>query len=147
MWKISVLVIPLLLSSCGKRDVNYDRITQLNGSARLSQFELLPIGERFRLYNKIHGKSGHPHDVELSVGFKDKPTETIKFIISDLKSSKFTDFLRYLPIIYDVGKRSGVDICRPEYIGQLKFILASYNLSAAQTKALEGLRFSRCQLP
>jgi hypothetical protein len=141
------LALLLLASGCGERDPNYEKLKQLDGSARLAQFETLPINERFRLYNKIHDKSGHPHDVELSVGFKDNPAEALNHIIADLKSSEFTDFLKYLPIIYDIGKRSSIDICRPEYIGQLKGILASYKLSTAQTKALEGLRFSRCELP
>lgn len=146
MRKITLALL-LLVSGCGERDPNYEKLQKLDGSARLAQFEALPLDERFRLYNKIHNKSGHPHDVELSVGFQDRPREALNRIIADLKSSEFTDFLRYLPIIYNIGKRSSIDICRPEYIGQLKGILASYKLSAAQTKALDGLRFSRCQLP
>jgi hypothetical protein len=146
MRKVVALAL-LLVSGCGEPDPNYDKLKKLDGGARLAQFETLPINERFRLYNKIYRKSGHPNDAELSVGFKDKPAEALNYIITDLRSSEFSDFLRYLPIIYNIGKRSGIDICRPEYIGQIKGILANYKLSTAQVKALEGLRFGRCELP
>lgn len=147
MRKVIAIALLLLASGCGQRDPNYEKLQQLEGGARLAQFEALPLDERFRLYNKIHDKSGHPHDVELAVGFQDRPAESLNWIIDDLKSSDFTDFLKYLPIIYNIGKRSKIDICRPEYIGRIKSILASYKLSDAQTKALDGLRFSRCELP
>jgi hypothetical protein len=147
MRKIIVLALFLVASGCGERDPNYENLKQLDGAARLAQFELLSLDERFRLYNKIYDKSGHPHDVELSVGFKDRPAESLNRIITDLNSSEFPDFLRYLPVIYNIGKRSDLDICTPRYIGKLKEILASYNLSPAQIKALNGLRFHRCQLP
>lgn len=145
--KIAIITLILLMNGCNQNDLNYHNIQKLEGDARLAQFKTLPITERFRLYNKIYENSGHPHDIELSVGFQDKPADSLVTIINDLKFSKFSDFLRYLPIIYNIGKRSSVDICKPEYIGRLKSILMSYKLSNSQEEAISVLKFERCQLP
>jgi len=119
----------------------------MNGDEQLRQFQKYPIAERFRLYNKVYNRSGHPHEAELSIGFRDRPKESINYVINDLEGSNFSDFLRYLPIIYDLGKRTSVDICGSNYITSLKKIIAGYHLSPKQLKALEGLRFDRCELP
>jgi hypothetical protein len=145
--KVIALTLFLVVSGCGEPDPNYETLKQLDGSARLDQFKTFPINERLRLYNKVYRKSGHPHDSELSIGFRDNPDETLRRIIVDLRTSGFGDFMRYFHIIYDIGMHSRLDICRQEYIGSLKSILASYKLSAGQAKALEEVRFSRCQLP
>lgn len=147
MQKIIVTAFLLMVCACTERDSNYDSLIKLNGNSRLSQFEKHSLSERFRLYNKIYDKSGHPRDAELSIGFRDRPAESLNFIMNDLRSSDFTDFLRYLPIIYDIGKRTPVDICKPEYIDRLKEIISGYGLSSAQTEALRGLKFDRCELP
>lgn len=147
MQKIVAVAMLLLVCSCGDPDPNYERLKKLDRNTQLSQFEKFSLDERFRLYNKIYRKSGHPHDVELSVGFRDKPRESLIRIIGELRHSDLEDFLRYLPVIYDIGRSDRIDICRPEYIGQLKEIISRYRLTNAQTEALKGLRFGRCELP
>jgi hypothetical protein len=144
---VTLSVLLTLVSGCTDQDSNFDEIQGLTGHEREETFRSYSLEERFRLYNKVYENSGHPHDVELATSFRDEPERSLEFIIEDLKTSNFTDFLRYLPIIYDVGKRSGTNICQPRYIGRLKAIISNYDLSAAQRGALKGLQFDGCELP
>ena len=54
----------------------------------------------------------------------------------------------FITAVYnDLGKRTNVNICQGDHIDRLKGVINGYRLSANQRKALEGLRFDKCELP
>ena len=150
MRKIIIALFLSVLCSCGDRDAkpdaNYGAVRSPGGVERLEKFKKFPLTERFRLYNKIYKNSGHPHDVELSFGFRDDPEDALNYIINDLHSSRYGDFLKYLPIIDILGNEPNVDICRRDRIQSLRTIIANYRLNEQELTILKGLRFNRCEL-
>jgi hypothetical protein len=144
---IAISICALCVVGCTERDSNYETIKYLTGTERVNAFRKLPLSERFRIYKKLYKHSGDPPDAGLFTEFEDNPNGAIEYIINDLKSSKFTDFVRYGPIIYDVGTQTNVGICKSEYIVPLKKIIEGYHLSDVQLKAVGTFRFDRCTLP
>ncbi len=135
----------LLLAGCYEKDPNYDQLASLGEDARLVKFRAFPLAERFRLYDKIYWKSGHPHDAELAEGFRDKPDKSMVYIIQKLQNSKLGDFDEYFPIIYDLDAETSVNVCESEYILPLRKIVSSYN--PAKTGAdFSQIKFKKCQL-
>lgn len=147
MWKlIAFNVVLFFLISCSDRDAHYESVVSKNGNERLIEFEKLEVDERMRVYRKIYENSGHPHDSELSIGFRDYPDEVMRLIIIDLNNSDIREFYMYLPVLYDIGKRANFDICEKNYIDPIRSAIVSYNLSSDHLRLFQQIKFDKCNL-
>jgi len=147
MWnKIAAYLGLFLLFACGPVDNNFNNIENSIGSDKIKMFVAFPLDERFRLYNKVYNKRWRPHKTELAIGFRDQPERAISYIVNDLISSTFSDFIRYFPIIYDLSKNSHYNLCRGEYVLELRKIIHSYRLSNEQLNTLNGIHLGKCDL-
>jgi len=112
----------------------------------LHRFQKLSISQRLKVYNARYDDSGHPRDVELAVGFRDKPGETFDVIVADLPPGDFGRFMRYWPIIYSISEVRGFNICRLRQFPLLEARTHSYRLDEQQLKAIGPVQFRGCTL-
>lgn len=142
----AISLLALFTVSCEDADPNFSALQKQSGLAREEKFEKFSLLERFRLYNKIYENSRHPHDAELAVGFRDKPSESLKYIADDLRDSNFSDFLKYMPILYDLGQNTQVDVCHDIGFQDIQDTVRNYDLSTLQESAIAGLDFGGCKV-
>ncbi len=131
----------LLLAACRAQapDAHYDAVMAKRGDEQIAQFQSYPIEERFRLFDRYYAGHNNPHRPDygrFDFAFRDKPQETLTFLVSRLRGSKFADFNRYGGVLISVAHADGVNICHTREMEELRGIVASYRLEPDMLEAL-----------
>lgn len=147
--KILSIACFFLVNACNNRCKEcliYERLNNTSANQSQLYFSSLSINDRFEVYKDAYQRSGHPKPTYMAAYFSDKPEQALQYIRERNIINNYDTAYMYFWILYEINKRSDIDICKNKNYNIIVTTMKNYIKSPAVRRELNlSFRKKNCR--